>query len=325
MLKEQEIIKKFRELILDQKAAQNFEDDVAIISPKENSNIIISKDIMVENVHFLTKNGGYKIAKKLLASNLSDLACTGAKPLYYVLGFSKNEVIDKKFLDDFCLGLKETQNEFNIGLVGGDVVNSTNLFFSITIFGEVEKQKNLSRKNAKENDLIFVSEYIGDSFLGFHSSKTEKNEKKDYEKELEKKHYFANPRINLGRELLKNQLSNCATDISDGLLIDLKSICESAKLSANIFLDRIPISENAKKYLNDNSNLNILDLLSGGEDYELIFSTHKDNREKILKLAKKLKIKLSEIGFFAKKTGEKINLFDSKNNKIKIEKFGYEH
>ena len=315
-MKEFEIINDlFKPLGKNHKSAQNFEDDAAKISLKKDQELIVSKDIMVENTHFLKKDGAFNIASKLLRVNLSDLAASGAKPLHYLLGFCKNKNVNKKFTEDFANGLKSAQDKFNINLIGGDTVNSKELVFSITIFGIIKKNQQLLRNKAKNGDLIFISQNIGDAYLGRIIK----------DKELQKEYLHPTPQIALGQELVKKELSKCAIDISDGLLSDLNHICQSSKLNADIFLEKIPFSNKAKKLCKERK-INLLDLLSGGEDYQLIFSVNPKNRENIQKLAKKLKIKLTEIGFFkkAKEKTFKINLFD-KNKKLKIKKFGYEH
>jgi thiamine-monophosphate kinase len=246
-----------------------------------------------------------------------------------MLGFSKNKNTNQKFIKEFVRGLKSVQDEFKLCLIGGDTVVSEKLFFSITIFGVVKKGQILARVNAKAGDLIFVSGTIGDAFLGL------KNVKKEYFNHLgasEKKyflerHFFPTPRINLGQQLLKNKLSNCAIDISDGLLADLKHICKTSELAAEIFLNEIPLSKPAKKVLEKNSQIKPLDLFCAGDDYELIFAVNPKNEKKILELAKSLPLKISCIGKFFEAADKKfeITLRDWENKKIKIKKFGYEH
>lgn len=325
-----QIIEKiFKPLTKGNKASQNLADDVAKISLKKNEELVISKDMFVENVHFLQKDGGFKIASKLLLSNLSDIAASGATPLYYMLGFSKNKNQDEKFLKGFARGLKSVQDKFGLCLIGGDTVSSNESFFSLTIFGIAKKGKILARNQAKKGDLIFVSGTIGDAFLGLSHD----------DKFLKERHFFPTPRIKLGKELCEKNLSKCAIDISDGLLADLRHICEESKLDAEIFLEKIPISKPARQLLKHPKEeisvgtelmykpLTVLDLLSGGDDYELVFSANKKDVAKIAQLAKKLKLDLTCIGEFKKisKKNPEITLRDDKNQKIKIEKFGYEH
>jgi thiamine-monophosphate kinase len=318
-MKEFQLIDKFfKPLTNSNKAARGLIDDVAKISLKKNEELVLSKDLFIEDVHFLAKDGAFKIASKLLRTNISDLASAGATPLYYMLGFSKNESVDEKFIKEFSRGLKSVQDEFGLCLIGGDTVKSEKLIFSVTVFGSVKKDKTMSRNNAKIGDLIFVSGTIGDAFLGLNKSKNTF---------LRNRHFFPTARIELGKKLLEKNLSKCAIDISDGLLSDLRHICEASKLAAEINLNQIPISAPAKKFLAKNLAITILDLISGGDDYELIFSSNPKNRKKILQLSKDLNLDINCIGRFVRPESKKfsITLFDEKNQKIKIKKFGYEH
>ena len=318
-MREFQIIEKyFKPLTNSHKASQNLADDVAKISLKKDEELIVSTDMFVEDVHFLRADGAFKIASKLLLTNISDLASAGATPLYYTLGFSKNKNINEKFVAEFSRGLKSVQDEFDLCLIGGDTVTSQKLFYSITIFGSVKKGQALSRAKAKSGDLIFVSGTIGDAFLGLNFRDDEY---------LINRHFFPTPRIKLGRKLLDNSLSNCAVDISDGLLSDLKHICESSKLAAEIHLEKIPLSKSAKNFLEKNKKIKAVDLLSGGDDYELVFSINSKNLKKIAEISKSLKLDLSCIGTFKKAADKKfdVTLFNEKNQKIKIKKFGYEH
>ena len=316
--------------------SQDFVDDVAVLNFNKDFDLIISKDIFIEDVHFLKSDGAQKIASKLLLTNLSDIASSGGKPLYYMMGFTKNSTLDDDFYQKFGGALRYLQQKYKLTLIGGDTSNSAKLFYSITIFGKVKKNKILARKNAKNGDLIFVSNSIGDAFLGLDIKlkKLEKLEK--YQKKLLDKHFYPQPRIKLAQELINQNLSKCATDISDGLIADLSNICKSSKLNAEIYLSQIPLSSEAKIYLKNNPKINVLELLSGGDDYELIFSINPKNLSKIVEISKKLNLKLTCIGKFFKESNYYANknfsvfLFPDEQNKssqtlIEITKKGYEH
>lgn len=325
-MNEFEIIKSFRTLTNNDPAAADFKDDVATFSLAKNQKLIISKDLIVEDIHFLRSNGAKKIAAKLLLSNLSDIASSGAKPIYYMLGFSKNDFVDKKFIKEFTSGLKEIADQFKISLIGGDTVKSNDkLFFSLTIFGVVESKKFLSRQNAKAGDLLFVSENIGDAFLGLEISKNKlKCKDKKFKDYLLNRHFFPTPRIKLGQKLLEDNITKCAADVSDGLLADATNIAKSSNLSVVIDIDKIPISAAAKFILEKNQQIKITDLITAGDDYELVFSCPKSNKSKLLKIAKELKIEVTEIGFFDKKSSHHLKFLHKKKLPT-IQKLGYSH
>lgn len=225
-------------------------------------------------------------------------------------------------MQGFCKALSQIQKKYNLKLLGGDIVKTNKMAFSVTVFGKITKNQILLRKNAKIDQEIYVSNYIGDSFLGLTASKKSKNY--DY---FQNKHFLIDPQIKLGQELLRQSLSDCAIDISDGLLADLQHICNQSNLDAKINLENIPISNQALNYLDINKNISKLDLISGGEDFQLIFSAKKENSCKIQILADKLQIKLTKIGHFKEKTfkNPKITLLNSNNKKITIKKYGFSH
>ena len=317
-MNEFELINTFFKPLANSKESLGLTDDVAKISLNPDEELIVSKDLLSEDTHFLKSDGGYKIAKKALLSNLSDLASSGATPFGYMLGFSKNDSLTKKFYEDFALGLKEVQSEYDLKLLGGDTIRSKTLTFSITIFGKIKKGNSLLRGNAKDGDLIYTSGFIGDSYLGLNNKEN---------KYFHNRHFFPTPRIKLGQELLENNLSNCAIDISDGLLADLKHICEASNMNAKIYFDDIAISNEAANFLANNKTTSKLDLLSGGEDYELIFSVNKSKEDQLSKLAEKLKINLTKIGEFYLDKGKdkKVDLLTSNNKNIKTDIHGYIH
>lgn len=318
-MKEFELIEKiFKPLTKGHAAAQNLADDTARFSLQKNEELVVSKDIYLEDVHFLRSDGGFKIASKLLLTNISDLASAGATPLYYMLGFSFNKNLGNDFCKEFARGLKKVQEQYKLGLIGGDTISSKKLFFSVTIFGKIKKGETMLRQNAKEGDLIFVSGNIGDAFLGLKKRFTGLSAaEKNY---LSNRHFFPTPRIELGKKLAQKKLAKCAADISDGLLSDLRHICIASKLKAEILLDEIPFSAAAKKTKND-----LLELMSAGDDYELVFTAAKKDSQKIFALAKELKQKISCIGEMKKSSKPGIELLDSNGKKIPIKKFGYEH
>ena len=328
-MQEFELISKFfKQLTKGFLGAQNLADDVAKIALKPDEELVISKDVFVEDVHFFADEDPKKISSKLLLTNLSDIASSGAKPLYYMLGFGKSKKFTSQFYTKFVSGLKEIQEKFAICLIGGDTASAAKSFFSVTIFGVAKKGKILSRLNAKDGDLIFVSGSIGDSAIGFKVRSGElKIQNKNEKNFFLNRHFFPEARIELGKKLIEKNLSKCATDVSDGLFADLRNICNSSNLDAEIFLDAVPISDLMKKFLEKNPNQNILDLLSFGDDYELIFTANLKDEKKIFALSKELNLNISCIGKMTKKTKKlpKLRLFNSLGKRIKIKKFGYEH
>ena len=323
-LNEQQIINYLRPLAQNDQSF-NLNDDIAAITIDEGWQLIVSKDLASSNIHFFPSSSGFQIAHQIMMPNLSDLASSGAKPLYYMLGIGKNNLVDKKFFEDFCQALKEIQEDYQIKLIGGDTINCQNdLTFSVTIFGQAKKDQILKRKNAREGELLITTGYIGDSYLGLKSlSNTLKVKSKKY---FENKYYFSNPPVNFMHEIATKNLTKCAIDISDGFLHDLNEICHQSQLKANINLKEIPLSLQA---INE-KEMNKLDLISAGGDYQTIFSCQEKDFNKISQIAQKHQIKLTKITKLYKNNNKdkmEIKLFDDDKTQIKLKtsKLGFKH
>lgn len=318
---EKKLIEKYlKKLAKNSKSARhnnfNLEDDICEISCLKGEKFVVSKDLIAENIHFCFKEGGARIAEKLMVANISDIVAKGAKPKFFMLGFCKNSLVDAKFCDEFFGQIAKIQDEFDLILLGGDTIKSnSNLILSLTIFGILDERISTSRQNAKDGDLIFHTGIIGDSFLEFEKIS---QKSKDYEiTKLKKLSEFM-------QELTRRNLINSSCDISDGIFNDLRNICQASNLDAEILQENIGLSQNGNEFLQKNPN-KFFDLVAFGEDFEVIFSCLKENKEKILNIAKNHGIRLNQIGFFTAKNKGEIVLKNSQNNKIAIEKYGYEH
>ena len=291
----------------------------------KNKNLVISSDMMIENVHFKKNDSPYNIARKLLRVNLSDLSSMGSEPYGYILNLAIPKTKNDSWVSMFCEGLKIEQKQFNLKLFGGDISFSKSIFLSITIFGK-NKMKPHNLNSAKENSDIFVSGYIGDAALGFFLENTNKireyldPEDLDYFKDS---FWMPKPRINLGQNL--NGFANSCTDISDGLLSDLNKIAFHSKLMAEIDITKIPLSNKSKKVKSLFSNTKKFweIVLSGGEDYELIFSMNKQKQKVFFNDQRLNKNKITKIGSFKK--GKGVFVYDNKNKRILYKKMGFCH
>lgn len=294
---EDDIIQKYFRLLYSKKSF-DFNDSSVIDYLKNSQNLVVSKDISTEDHHFRLSYGGKAIAKKLLLSNLSDLAASGATPISYILGCSFSKNCNENFIAEFTQGLDEIQKEYQLFLIGGDTVisNIDKSFFSLTIFGQRAKEfNNLKLSNAQQSDDIFVTGNIGDSFLGFCLLE---NPDKYSHIPTDIKHYLINrhlePKINIkfAHILAEKKLANAVTDCSDGLIDDLNNISRESKITYNLLLDRIPYSLEAIKFISNDKDLR-QKMLNWGEDYELIVTAPAKNRQNIIKIAKAEGIKIS--------------------------------
>ena len=325
MSKEKELIKKYFSELSDNKDSMGLNNDAAKIK-SDKKHLVISSDMMIENFHFHRRDNPKILARKLIRINLSDLAAMGAKPYGYLLNIATPKVGVSKWLENFCEGLRIDQKKFNLKLLGGDLSNSEKIFLSITILGKVKNKVHLLNSANVFSDL-YVSGYLGDSAYGFlleNKKELKKIRNKLDTKSLnylENKFYLPKPKISLGKSIIG--YADSCTDISDGLISDLKKILLNSKLGAKIFINKLPISKPVRMiydlYENKRNFWDII--LNWGEDYELIFSMSLEKKKKYEKKFNKLK-NITKIGSLT--NDQSITLLEN-NKKMILNTDGFSH
>ena len=300
------------------KSSQGLNDDIFFDKSKR---LAISIDTYVEKVHFPNFKAPDLIIKKILRSSLSDLICKGVKPKYYFLSASGNsKSLTKKNLKKISSSLSSEQKRFDIELSGGDTVYSSINSFTCCVVGF--SNKIVKRHNSKIGDDIYITGYLGDSYLGLQILKKKISLSNNLRKYFISKYYM--PSINLKMIDFLHKFANTSIDISDGLLIDLDKMTKQQKYGFLIRLDDIKISNQLKNFLSKNKRFKIENTIFNGDDYEIIFSSHKKNRSLINKYAKNENLKIQRIGEILKKSQDSCIL--KGNQKFKINKnLGYTH
>lgn len=249
-------------------------DDAAIVSVPPDEELIISVDTLVNGVHFPIDTDAYAIGHKALAVNLSDLAAMGATPRWFTLALTLPQ-IDQNWLAAFTQGLHDLASQHAIALIGGDTTRGP-LSITIQVMGSAPKHTALLRQGAQVGDLIAVSGTLGDAAAGLAVVQNRLNlDASDADYCLQRLHY-PNPRLALGN-WLRGHATSCM-DISDGLLADLKHLLKRSQVGANLYHQKIPLSSTLQK-LPLSQALNFA--LTGGDDYELLFTLPKDYLDKI--------------------------------------------
>ncbi len=252
--------------------------DTAEIDVPTDSCCVVTKDLLIDNIHFCTNYVEPKsLAYKALHANLSDLAASGTQPKFIILGLSipkSKETYVYEFIDHFLRLCKSEK----VDIIGGDTTASqSSLFISITAIGYTQKGHRKIRCGAKKNDLICITGPIGKSHLGFLALENKVNGLLEFKKSF----LFPKAKVQEGIWLGKHSTVTSMMDISDGLFIDLKRLAETSKVRAEINLNKLPLSEpfiKACEFLKLNP-FNIL--LIGGEDYGLLFTIQKEYFTKV--------------------------------------------
>ena len=318
-MNENNLIKNyFAKLVKKNPAALNLNDDVFF---DKSNKIVISIDTYVEKTHFPSFNKPNLLIMKIIRSSISDLICKGVTPkFYFISGSGNKKSFTKKNIIKIISSLKSEQKKFSIKLSGGDTVFSEINSFTIISLGF--SNKIVKRNNAKINDDIYITGELGDSYLGLKYL-----QKKNFNKNINKQ-YFINkfylPKIysNFSKYLAK--FANTSIDISDGLLIDLSKMINNQNISSEIYYDKIPISNNLKIFLKKNS-LKKDKFIFNGDDYQILFTAKKSDRQEIERISRKTKTKISKIGKILSKKKFKIRLLNG-DKVLKLKKMaGYEH
>ncbi len=265
-------------------------DDAAVLQLESNQQLVTSIDTLISGVHFPEQTPAAAIAHKALSVNLSDIAAMGAEAKWFTLALTLPDV-DHAWLKEFSTNLKALAAETSVNLVGGDTTRGS-LSISIQVMGTVKNNHALLRSGAKPGDKIFVTGTLGDAAVGLASIQGHLDLSNEDKAFCEARLNYPTARLEDG-DAIKEYATSCI-DVSDGLLQDLGHILKKSKASAVIDLDKLPLSECLQ-------NLNI-DLankyaLSGGDDYELLFTVPAEKQQMFTeKVIKKNPTQITMIG-----------------------------
>ena len=307
----------FSKIAKNNKSALNLNDDVFFDKKK---GLVISIDTYNEGTHFYNFKNPKLVIKKIIRSSISDLICKGVQPkFYFISGSGNKKSFTKKNLLEISKSLIKEQKKFNIFLCGGDTTFSNKLSFSITSVGY---SKNIVYRNKTQlNDDIYVTGNLGDSFIGLQILKNKISFKKKINDYFINKYFQPNIQITLSKKLLN--FANSSIDISDGLLADLEKMMNNQKLSYQLNESKIPISKNLLNLIK-NYKYKKLNLVSNGDDYQVLFTAKTSMSRIINKTSKALGIKITKIGNISSANKENI-IIDEKGKEILIKNKGYIH
>lgn len=279
--------------------ARGLLDDTAVLGTT-----VLTKDLLVEGVHFLSTDPAADVAWKLVATNLSDLAAKGAVPTGVLLGYPLSETDwDRAFL----VGLTAVLREFQVPLLGGDTVRlpaGAPRTLSLTAVGSAERVP--TRGGAKAGDALWVTGTIGDAGAGLAIALGEPGPPF-----LLDRYRRPQPRLAEGRVLAP--LVHAMMDVSDGLLIDAGRMADASRLSITIDLERVPISPMLLEHRDDGREARLA-AATAGDDYELLFALEADVQPPIA---------AQRIGSFSEGSG--LNAVWGKDTLRLPARLGYEH
>jgi thiamine-monophosphate kinase len=317
------IARYFRPLATDP-GALGLNDDAAVL--KAGDDIVVTTDALVEGVHFFSNDPADTIAQKALRVNLSDLAAKGADPAGFVLSLALRKV-DERWLSDFARGLGADALASNCPLLGGDTVSTPGpLMISITAFGRIVQGQMVHRNGAKPGDRVVVTGTIGDAALGLDILKRGRvatvlagdAASRDM---LVGRYRLPRPRSALAPAI--RRYANAAMDVSDGLAGDLTKLCSASGVSAVIDLKSVPLSPAASKALAAGA-VSIGEIISGGDDYEVLCTVSQDAFEDFVRMVEAAGIVISPIGTII--AGESVpKWLDVNGQELPLARTSYSH
>jgi thiamine-monophosphate kinase len=275
-------------------AALDLADDAALLDPPPGRQLVLAADAMVAGVHFLPEDPPETIGRKLLRVNLSDLAAMGAVPLGYLMTTALPPGTSDAWLGRFVDGLAEDQARFGLTVLGGDTVSIPGpMTLSLTILGSVVPGEALQRRGARPGDALWISGTLGDGALGLRV--LQGRLPGDAAGHLARRYRLPEPRLSLGSALAG--VAHAAMDVSDGLVQDLGHLCRAGGCGAVLRADAVPLSAAARALLQADPALLPL-ILTGGDDYELLFAAPAMAEAEILARGAAVGVAVTRIGEF---------------------------
>jgi thiamine-monophosphate kinase len=261
-------------------------DDAAVLAVRRGEEIVVTTDFSLEDVHFRRAwHAPEAIGHKCLARGLSDIAAMGARPVaaFVSLAVPREFTRGKRsWVDRFYDGLLALAEQWSVSLAGGDLAKSpggadARAVADIVVVGAVERGRALLRSGAKAGDAIYVTGTLGGAAAELRalmrSNKQTPAQPPARFRGItmatpEHPHFFPQPRIGVGRAVVRRKIATAAIDVSDGLSVDLEHLCEESGLRAEVEAGLLPLGAGAR----------FEDALHGGDDYELLFTAGADVR-----------------------------------------------
>lgn len=275
-------------------------DDTAIIKPPPGRHLLLTTDLLVEDIHFTLSTSTYEeIGYKAAVANLSDIAAMGGTPHALAVSIAIPRSVNAADVTRLYRGLMAACRPHRVSLIGGDTSASRHgLFLSVTLTGYVAPKRVLRRDGARIGDIVYVTGTLGDSLAGLQILKTRPRKgisRRDI-RYLITRHHRPTPRVQAGQFLTARGLATAAIDVSDGLSGDLVHLCEQSAVGVNIDASALPLSRACRAYAVATKTNPIQLALRGGEDYELLFTVPEMRRAALELFRRHAGCRLTPIG-----------------------------
>lgn len=313
------------------KIIKSIGDDAAVIKNSDDSVQLISTDLLMEGIHFdLAYTPLKHLGYKAIAVNVSDIAAMYGTPSHVVVGLALSNRFSVEAIEELYAGMKLACDAYSIDLVGGDTTSSrSGLGISVTVVGTAKAEEVVYRSGAQINDLLCVTGDLGAAFMGLNVLEREKQvylANPDMQPELINKEYIVEcqlkpeARMDVVKSLRSLGLKPTSMiDISDGLASELLHICKESNVGAYIYEDKLPMDQMAFDTAREFDMNPLTVMLSGGEDYELLFTIPQSDYEKVRNHPD-----ISVIGYI-KSADEGVHVYTKGDNLVPVTAQGWNH
>ncbi|MDG1286668.1 MAG: thiamine-phosphate kinase [Rickettsiales bacterium] len=292
-------------------------DDAALFKSTAGKELVITSDAITAGIHFFADDAPASIAQKLLRVNLSDLAAKGAEPRGYLLSLLLPFDTPESWVEGFVTGLASDQIRFGIALWGGDTSQIKGpITASVTAIGEVKTGQMLRRSGAQIGDVLYMTGGLGNAALGLKIRKGEL-EANDY---LLDRYLHPRPQVELGQRLVG--IATAAMDISDGLVQDAGHLAIASDVALAINVNQLTFSRETRDILNEKPELFEL-CLSGGDDYELLFTAPLAAKDMLISLSERTEITITAIGTVGQGSG--VTVLGEDGRPLELVNMGWQH
>ncbi|BAU29894.1 thiamine-monophosphate kinase [Aneurinibacillus soli] len=304
-------------------------DDAAVMSGRTGYDWIACCDTMVEHVHFARRTmRPFDIGHKALAANISDIAAMGGIPLFYLVSLGLPASFEEAEIVEIYEGMSRLAATYHMALVGGDTVaipGDGPLTITVTVLGEVETGRSLTRAAAKPGDRIFVTGPVGSSGAGLHALLAcGIDELPERWQTIAEAHRLPMPQVTAGRVLGESGARIALNDVSDGLASEAWEIAEASRATLVLTEDTIPIADDVVAYAAA-TGLHAQEwTLYGGEDYQLIGCAPPDEQERLTRAFQDAGLSLHWIGYVTEGL-EQVRIRRASGEEALLAKKGYNH
>ncbi len=302
-------------------------DDAAVISPASGNELVVTTDTIVGGIDFLPDDPANLVARKALRVNLSDLAAKGAVPRAYLLDLVLPSTVDEPWIAAFAAGLGHDQAEYGTHLIGGDMSSTSGpITIAVTALGEAPIGRIIRRGGAQQDDTVFVTGTIGDAALGLSVLRAAPSALDAASIAfLIDRYRLPEPRVTLGPQLIG--IATSGLDVSDGLVADLRHICEVSRLSAVIEARSVPLSPAARVAIAGDPRCLAM-ALTGGDDYEILFTAPPAASARIDELSRFLGVPITPLGRMTALPGgdqPRVVVLDNLDRPLSFDSEGWTH